>query len=231
MPSFWDSMLTSSLGDLILPFLAGSAGSLHCLGMCGPLLAAYSLSTPPTGTSWRGNILRHAAFHAGRVFIYGLLGCLAGGLSLLAGVGLPLFDLRAAITLAAGLVMVAAGLCLAGFIRLPAFPGWAFVERRFGLLLRSPFPGSSAVLGAGCGFLPCALSWSMVVRAAGTGRPLEGFLTMTAFGLGTVPLLLVAGSLASALSLKTRVVGERVAALAVLAMGLILAWKGVWAFV
>jgi uncharacterized protein len=226
-----DSILTSSLGDLALPFLTGGAGGLHCLGMCGPLFAAYSLGAAPARSTWRGSLFRHAAFHAGRIFIYGLLGSLAGGLSHLAGTGLPLFDLRATITLAAGLGMVATGFCLAGLIRLPSFPALGFLERRLAVLLHSPSPGSAAALGAGCGFLPCALSWSMIVRAAGTGRSVEGFLTMAAFGLGTVPLLLFAGSLASVLSLKARVTGERVAALAILAMGLLLAWKGVRALV
>ena len=67
-------------------FLSGFLGSLgHCLGMCGPLVMAYSLHIRPGDPSrqlplkaiWAGGIAHHLAFHAGRILTYGLLGALA----------------------------------------------------------------------------------------------------------------------------------------------------------
>ena len=81
-------------------------------------------------------------------------------------------------------------------------------------------------LGLSTGFLPCLLSWAMVVKAATTQNLLEGFLTMVSFGLGTVPALFLVGLSASLLSFKIRFFGERVAAVSVIAMGLILIFKG-----
>jgi sulfite exporter TauE/SafE len=73
--------------DLIAPLIIGFVGSFHCLGMCGPLVMAYSLHMglpreekaidPPA--PWVRGIFHHGAFHLGRLVTYGLLGGLAGG--------------------------------------------------------------------------------------------------------------------------------------------------------
>jgi sulfite exporter TauE/SafE len=70
------------------------------------------------------------------------------------------------------------------------------------------------------------LSFAMVVKAATTQNVLAGFLTMVIFGLGTVPALFLTGLSASLLSMKVRFLGERVAAVSVIVMGLILIFKG-----
>jgi sulfite exporter TauE/SafE len=85
---------------------------------------------------------------------------------------------------------------------------------------------SKVALGLAAGFLPCLLSWSMIIKAATTQSPVGGFLTMFAFGLGTMPALFFPGLSASFLSLKARFLGERVAAISIIAMGLILVYKG-----
>jgi hypothetical protein len=85
---------------------------------------------------------------------------------------------------------------------------------------------SKAALGFLAGFLPCMLSWAIIIKAATMPSLLGGFLTMFAFGLGTVPALFFTGLSASLLSLRVRFFGERAAAVSVIAMGLILVYKG-----
>ena len=71
--------------DFLAPLLIGFVGSLHCLGMCGPLVMAYSLHIRkeekggdlPPSAFWVRGLTHHAAFHAGRILTYGLLGALA----------------------------------------------------------------------------------------------------------------------------------------------------------
>ena len=73
--------------DFLAPFLIGLFGSLHCLGMCGPLVMAYSLhiknpETQAAGLSpspWGKGFLHHLAYHLGRLTTYGILGALAAG--------------------------------------------------------------------------------------------------------------------------------------------------------
>jgi sulfite exporter TauE/SafE len=66
----------------------------------------------------------------------------------------------------------------------------------------------------------------MLIKAATTENMAEGFMTMVAFGLGTVPTLLGLGISASFFTLRTRLIGERLAAFSVILMGLILAFQG-----
>jgi len=93
-------------------------------------------------------------------------------------------------------------------------------------LRRRPTPAPSLLLGALLGFLPCGLLAAVEVRAAGTGRPLEGLATMLAFGLGTVPGLAAFGT-ASALALRRgRARLDRLGALLLGASGLLCLLRG-----
>ena len=225
--------------DVIAPFFIGFVGSLHCLGMCGPLVMAYSLHirTPEDGKNrevaalWSKGISHHAAFHLGRLFTYGLLGALAAGLAHIAGFNQFFSGLRSSLTLGAGILMILFGLILLKaipfpFFVVPSFGPGSFFGRLFPPLFRSPHLASKLVLGLATGFLPCMLSWAMVVKAATTQNPVAGFLTMAFFGIGTVPALFLPGLSASFLSLRIRYLGERVAAMSLIVMGLILVSKG-----
>jgi len=222
--------------DLLAPLLIGFLGSLHCLGMCGPLVMAYSLSlresAAPGGSlpaaPWRIGILHHAAFHLGRVLTYGLLGSLAAGLAHLAGFSRALSVLPGWGALGGGALMIFLGLVLLGIVPAPSFSSGAqgFLARPVASLLSSRGLGSKLALGIAAGFLPCMLSWAMVVKAAADSTPLQGFLTTLAFGLGTVPALFLPGLSASLISLRTRLMGERAAAAAVIIMGGILLFRG-----
>jgi len=224
--------------DLLPPLLIGFVGSLHCLGMCGPLVMAYSLyirsaeKEPVAGASalwWKG-ISHHATFHLGRILTYGFLGALAAGIAQLADLSRFFSGFRSGITLGGGILMVLFGLVLlkvmpVSLFSLPSGPE-SFWQKIFPPLFQSPRLTSKFALGLATGFLPCMLSWAMVVKAATTQHPLPGFLTMVFFGLGTVPALFLTGLSASLLSMRARFLGERVAAVSVMVMGFILIFKG-----
>jgi uncharacterized protein len=223
--------------DILAPLLIGFLGSLHCLGMCGPLVMAYSLHLPPNGAPgesaspplWMKGLSHHVAFHLGRVFIYGMLGALAAGLAHLAGFSQALAGLRGWATLGGGTLMILLGLVLLKILPLPAFSSGGsgfFFTRWVPPLLHSRSLGARLALGMAVGFLPCMLSWAMIVKAATAPTLLHGFFTTLAFGLGTVPALFLAGFSASLLSLRVRFFGERAAAAAVMVMGCILVFKG-----
>lgn len=221
--------------DFFGPLFIGFIGSLHCLGMCGPLVMAYSLHfRPPEGGPMEISSLgskglsHHVAFHLGRLLTYGLLGGLAAGLAHLVGLNHFFSDLRGAVTLGGGVLMVLFGLVLLKVIpfRGPSLGGGSFFSRLFPILFRSQSLASKLALGVTTGFLPCMLSWAMIIKAVTAQNPIMGFFTMALFGLGTVPALFFTGLSASLLTLKIRFFGERVAALSVMAMGLILLSKG-----
>jgi len=233
-----------SMLDLAAPLFIGLAGSLHCVGMCGPLIVAYSLhlrpanaaGTPGTADVWSQGFIHHLAFHSGRIVTYGLLGAAASSLAYVSGFNEFFAGLRGSVTLAGGLLMVLFGLAILKVIpfalsSLPSFRPGSFFGRIFPPLFASNRLASKWALGVATGFLPCMLSWAMVIKAATSGGPAHGFLTMALFGLGTVPILFLAGFSASLLTVKVRLAGERVAACSVIVMGLILLVKGVSYFV
>jgi len=225
--------------DLLAPFFVGLVGSVHCLGMCGPLIVAYSLhlrnpleGLPTRSSAVHVGVLHHALFHMGRLLTYGFLGALAAGLFYMANLTLFFKELRGGLTVVGGVLMMLLGLMILKVAPLPGFVT-RFTDGR-GLsgsgslvpFLHSKQPGSKVALGLATGFLPCGLSWAMIAKAAATQNVALGFLTMIAFGLGTLPILFAAGVSASFFSLKTRLFGERIAALSVILMGLILVYKG-----
>ena len=226
--------------ELLAPFLIGLLGSLHCLGMCGPLIMAYSLNikTPaiqtvrPGPASWGKGVFHHLAFHSGRIIIYVISGALAAGFFTI--VGLNFYpNIRGGLLLGGGALITLLGLVFLKVLPWPAFlirrsmPFQSLWDRFLPSLLQRPGSISKIAMGAACGLLPCSLSYSMLVKAAITENAAEGAMTMLAFGLGTVPALLTVGISASLLTLRIRIIGERVAALSVIAMGLFLMFKGV----
>jgi len=223
----------------LAPFLIGLLGSLHCLGMCGPLVMVYSvhIKSPESRAGgsdpapWVKGFSHHLAYHSGRLMTYGILGALAAGLFEVIGFALYL-NIRHGLTLVGGVLIIILGLVLLKVVPLPGLfsriplPPRFLGDRFLPALLQSPGAMSKMVLGLTSGFLPCCLTASMLVTAATTEDMARGFMTMVAFGLGTVPALLAIGISASLLTLRTRIIGERMAALSVVALGLLLVLKG-----
>jgi sulfite exporter TauE/SafE len=210
--------------------------------MCGPLILAYSLHLKGYDATsarrvwvFQNSVFNHTAFHLGRLLTYGFLGAMGGVLGYVTEMNRLFFNLRSGVTIVSGTLMVLAGLVLLRVLPLPLLVSAPFgADSLFGRwlprLFQSQGMGSKMALGLVSGFLPCMLSWSMIVKAASTQSLAIGFLTMFAFGLGTVPVLFFTGFSTSVFSLKARFMGERVAALSIVAMGLILVLKGVRIF-
>jgi sulfite exporter TauE/SafE len=219
--------------DYVAAFGIGLVGSLHCLGMCGPLVLAYSLNLRG-GDGFRigQNSLHHSLFHLGRLTTYGFLGALAALLFYLADLDRFFVQIRGSMTLLGGVLMIGIGLVLLRILPLPqgmshllAGSGTRW-SGRMASLFQSRELKSKVVLGLATGFLPCGLSWAMIVKAATTQHVGSGFLTMVAFGLGTVPALFLTGFTASFFTFRLRTLGDKVAACSVIVMGAILVFKG-----
>lgn len=224
--------------DALAPFTVGLLGSMHCIGMCGPLVLAYSLHFKTAArlggagapAILGGALAHHLAFHMGRIISYGVLGAAAAALFQSVEVQRFSMQYRGGAMIFAGVVLLLIGLVLLGILQAPpvlvristaAFPG-----KWISAMLNSRSLASRVGIGLAAGFLPCGLTWAMLVTAASTLHPGKGFLTMVSFGLGTIPLLFMTGISASFLSARTRLLGERAAAVAVIAMGLLILAKG-----
>ncbi|SFF61377.1 hypothetical protein SAMN05518865_102176 [Duganella sp. CF458] len=207
----------------LLPILiAGLAGSVHCAGMCGGIVGAFSVggrSAAPAharvipiarmdigGTaamSWAGanaeGLVHVLAYNTGRIGSYMLAGAIAGGI---AGSVASLAQMASAQMVAywlANLMLVAMGLYL-----MDAWRGLARVEAAGGVLWRRVQPLvkplvpmdmalKALALGGLWGWVPCGMVYSMLLTAMLSGSALDGALVMAAFGLGTLPMLLAMG--------------------------------------
>lgn len=187
---------------ILLPaLLLGLAGSLHCVGMCGPLLLAL-----PLDAAGKRQVLRQMlVYHTGRILTYAALGVLFG----LLGKGLAVAGLQKILSISAGVFMLGMALMAWRFERMvTALPGFgAFtqgVKSRMGALLRSNPNGSTFSLGLLNGLLPCGMVYAALAGAIATAGIPEGALFMATFGLGTLPLLLTVSVLGRSFSMAVR---------------------------
>ena len=234
-------ILPDMLETFVPPFIVGLAGSLHCLGMCGPLVVAWSLRYRTASAAGSGNegyiffsgaFLHHLGFHAGRITTYGVLGAIVAGVFGSLEVHRFSMQYRAGFAIASGIALIGLGLVIFGTLPLPRFvtrllsPQATFFGKSLAKLANSMSPSSKIGLGMLAGLLPCGLTWAMLVAAASTLSPVRGLVTMAAFGLGTIPALLAAGMSATLVSARTRLFGERAAAIFIVMMGASLAIRG-----
>jgi len=207
----------------LLPILiAGLAGSVHCAGMCGGIVSAFSVGGPSAAPArarvipiarvgadgaatmaWAGasagEVVHVLAYNAGRIGSYMLAGAIAGGI---AGSVASLAQLASAQLAAywmANLMLVAMGLYLMdawrGLARVEAVGGilWRRVQPLVKPLVPMDTPMKALALGGLWGWVPCGMVYSMLLTAMLSGSALDGALLMGAFGLGTLPMLLAMG--------------------------------------
>lgn len=190
--------------SLSAAFLIGLFSTVHCIGMCGSIIGALSLSLP---ASIRDNRIKRFSFvssyNIGRILSYTLAGLIAGaiGMGLFEGSGISSGHI---ILQSIGLIMmVAIGLYLAGWLPQVSYfekvgiPVWHKLEP----IGRKMMPVDSIIkafiYGFIWGWLPCGLVYTVLLWTLTSGSAINGALTMMAFGLGTLPSLITAGIMTS----------------------------------
>lgn len=184
------------LSTLASAFVLGLLGGAHCIGMCGGLMAAMGFSVADRSPARSLTLL--LSYNAGRIGSYALMGGLAGWL----GWSASSAGLTPALRWLAGALLVAMGLYIADWWR-----GLTYLER-LGAKLWKPVQslsrhflpvrhaGNALILGMLWGWLPCGLVYSMLAYAFAQAAPSQAAWVMLAFGLGTMPSLLLAGAFA-----------------------------------
>lgn len=187
--------------DLLSAFVVGLLGGVHCVGMCGGIVGALSFGLPPDR-----NLPILLAYNVGRISSYTLAGALMGALGFYFSGLLPVQLAQRVLLTFAGLFLILMGLYLAGW-----WNALSRVERAGGLLWRRIEPlgrgllpvrsvRHALLLGLLWGWLPCGLVYSALVWTVSAGGAVEGAMLMLAFGLGTLPNLLLMGVAAAQLT-------------------------------
>ena len=194
---------------MTLGFL-GSFG--HCVGMCGPITVAFSLSQKQD--NHKGLPLGfHILLNLGRIVSYALVGAGIGALGSvvvaggqLAGIG---SGLRQGMAILTGVMLIWIGLVQIKPDFLPRLPllhplTQGKLHQRLSAAMTNlsakPHWWTPALLGGVWGLIPCGFLYAAQIKAAETGNLGMGAATMLAFGLGTMPTMVGVGVSASKLS-------------------------------
>ncbi len=162
----------------------GLVGSLHCLGMCGPIV----LALPRQGRSAHATAML-VAHHLGRSLTYATMGLAVGAL----GHGISLAGFQKGLSIGMGLVLLLAlaGQTIRWRVPLPSTYVKFVASIKSGMSRRfhSGGVGTRLVFGALNGLLPCGLVYAALAAALATGGALSGALFMFLFGLASSPAL------------------------------------------
>ncbi len=213
--------------DLTAAALVGLLGGVHCFGMCGGIVSALTFALPPEQRSPASRLPFLVAYNVGRILTYALLGVLAGlaGYALLDNLqpgGVNLLRLLAAI------LLISMGFYVAGwwsplpYLEKAGARLWRHVRPAGQALLPLRSKSGALLLGGIWGLLPCGLVYSQLSFALAAGEPIGGGLVMLAFGLGTLPALILMGIAADQLRAWVRQRQVRMLA------GLLLVLYGLW---
>jgi sulfite exporter TauE/SafE len=194
--------------DLLLIGTLGFLGSFgHCLGMCGPLTVAFSVSDQSLSPG-KIPLQFHLLLNLGRIFSYALVGAMIGGLGSvliasgqMAGIG-SIF--RQGIAIFTGILLIILGLAQINptvFHRFPIIHPLSpknlhnYLSKLMVNVSLQNHWFTPILLGLIWGLIPCGFLYTAQIKAAETGSLGLGMLTMLAFGIGTFPTMLGVGLL------------------------------------
>ncbi|MCH8537703.1 MAG: sulfite exporter TauE/SafE family protein [Alkalimonas sp.] len=188
--------------DIAAAFLIGFIGSSHCLVMCGGIVAALQLSMPTR--SWSRRLVLQLLLSAGRLCSYAFFGALVGyfGVVAMQVSGASMLWLR----LLAGLLLIAMALYISRLWNLLQYLErggqylWRLIQPISNRLMPLDSPFKAFGYGLCWGWLPCGLVYSTLSWSLASGSALSGAAIMFAFGLGTLPAILLTAGIAAKLN-------------------------------
>lgn len=174
---------------ILSAIILGLMGSLHCVGMCGPI--AFMLPVDRTNNFKKATQI--FIYHFGRLLAYSIMGVLFGFI----GKGLYVFGIQQKLSIIIGILMIAVILLpYKTFSKYnlskPIYKVISKVKTRLGKALKKKTADTFLTIGFLNGFLPCGLVYMALFGAVAMANPLEGGLYMMLFGMGTIPLMTTA---------------------------------------
>ncbi len=187
--------------ELLTALTIGLLGSLHCIGMCGPIALALPVPKSSNLIFFSGRIL----YNSGRIISYALLGLLFGFL----GKGFVAWGYQQSLSIALGVIIL-----ILLFIPVKyknKFLGMNIIlkiteplKKMIGNLFKRDSLPSFLLIGFLNGFLPCGFVYIGLAGATATGSPLTGMFFMILFGLGTFPAMLAVSLFGKLINLNIR---------------------------
>ena len=164
----------------------GLLGSLHCVGMCGPIAFALPLDRSSNFSIFIGSLL----YNFGRILTYFTLGVLFGTL----GKGIALAGFQQTLSIIVGVIIILSVVFPILRIKIPVLPTFSIWLGKLKGEMGKRFGRQSKInlfsIGLLNGLLPCGLVYVAIAGASAMVSAVEGGLFMLVFGLGTIPLML-----------------------------------------
>lgn len=204
---------------LAAAFLVGFLGSMHCVGMCGGLVTTLSMARPHIW--WTGLL----GYQLGRTATYTFLGLVAGMIGIAITQVSWFAGMQQGMTIAAGILMIVFGLSLAGwladpFVRLMArFTHIIGLKRWVYAASTSRMPMSWFMVGLFNGLLPCGLVYAGLALSLTAENIALSAGMMFAFGLGTIPAMMLVPIVLKSATPATRGWVLKVAAILLILLG------------
>ena len=187
--------------EILTSFFVGLLGSLHCVGMCGPIAIALPIPNANNISFVIGRLL----YNLGRVATYSFLGAVFG----LLGSRLVISGFQQSVSITLGIAILIAVLIPPKYkakisqhtiiqkITLPLKSGIS------DLFKRGTF-SAMFLIGLLNGLLPCGLVYVALAGAIASGNAISGTLVMILFGLGTIPMMFAATIFGKFINLNIR---------------------------
>jgi sulfite exporter TauE/SafE len=208
---------------MISGFTLGAAGSLHCVGMCGPL----SLALPVHHFSKTQKFFSLLLYQFGRIITYSIIGLLFG----LAGRRIYISGYQQWFSIGMGILVL--GIAILYFI------GWKtihlkilnrfyfFVQQQISRLLKSATgPISFFMMGMANGLLPCGMVYVALAATLSFTNVLQSVSFMAMFGAGTLPAMMLVGYAGQMIKPAWRIYLRKMVPIFILIMGIVLILRG-----
>ena len=186
------------INDFLSAFLIGLLGAGHCIGMCSGIASALSFSINP---NQKNGLLSLLLYNLGRITSYSVAGFIFAASSSVLIVWMGGKESLIYLRIFAAIMMLLLAFYIArlwnGLIiveRAGQFL-WQFIKPLAQYFLPLKHPALAFPLGFFWGWLPCGLVYSSLVWAISTANGLNGLVIMLGFGLGTLPAMMLVGSL------------------------------------
>ena len=207
-------------------FLIGLAGSVHCVGMCGPLALAIPGASKDKGFTF---FLRTIAYQISRISGYGVLGLIVGFFSQ----GMQFTGVQPYFSLLSGILLLFLGFFgiipeVNAFSKYPIIQHFQVkINRIIGTVMTNEHFSTPFVLGFLNAMLPCGMIYIALGTGLSSGNMSEAALYLISFGLGTLPLMFMVSLSGQFLSLQMRRSWQKAIPIIFMISGIILIYKGI----
>jgi len=209
--------------EILAAFLVGLVGSLHCIGMCGPIAIALPVPDSNNLSFFTGRIL----YNLGRVVTYSFLGAVLG----LVGSKIALAGAQQVVSIVLGVVIIIAVLLPQKYknyiaqntvIQKLTHP----LKSNIGVLFSKGTFTAMFLIGILNGFLPCGLVYVALAGSIASGDAISGAAVMILFGLGTVPAMFAASVFGKFINIGIRTKIRKAVPVLAIILGVIFILRG-----